>query len=217
MNKQEQKNAIKENKGTSTMDKRSIIVFSAIIALMIAALLSLLASAVRMTIQSSSGDVITTYGPVYSFIFGGKVVSEHTSYVYKGVNGLLLSGWILIVLGFIGTISAFVCMLMGKLKEETRTAIFFISSILVMVAAILMFSSKYQLAESLCMIITGTKSPSVVNTIDSNLSLRFGVWGSGVFALFSSLALIVVLFQRGMLTKLYETVLSNIKASFKNN
>ena len=89
-------------------------------ALALAAVLSFFASAVRMTISSTSGDVITTYGSAYSFIFGGKVTSEHATYTFKGTNGLLLSGWILILVGLIGTASAMACAFLNKLKEEAR-------------------------------------------------------------------------------------------------
>ncbi|MCI1734789.1 MAG: hypothetical protein LKM30_03540 [Bacilli bacterium] len=184
-------------------------------ALALAAVLSFFASAVRMTISSTNGDVITTYGSAYSFIFGGKVTSEHATYTFKGTNGLLLSGWILILVGLIGTASGMACVFLNKLREEARTGIFLISALCEFVASLLLFSSKTSLASTLCVIIVGSYSESVANTIDSNLSLRFGVWGSGVFALLGALVLIVTLAKSGNLSASWAFAKDHIQKLWK--
>jgi len=186
-------------------------------ALALAAVLSFFASAVRMTISSTNGDVITTYGPAYSFIFGGKVASEHVTYTFKGTNGLLLSGWILILVGLIGTASAMACAFLNKLREEARTGIFLISALCEFVASLLLFSSKTSLASTLCVIIVGSYSESVANTIDSNLSLRFGVWGSGLFTAISSLFLSAFLIKSGSLPNLANCIMQTLKNLFRKN
>jgi hypothetical protein len=175
-------------------------------ALALAAVLSFFASAVRMTISSTNGDVITTYGSAYSFIFGGKVTSEHATYTFKGTNGLLLSGWILILVGLIGTASGMACVFLNKLREEARTGIFLISALCEFVASLLLFSSKTSLASTLCVIIVGSYSESVANTIDSDLSLRFGVWGAGIFTLLGALIPEVALAKSGNLSALWSLI-----------
>lgn len=185
------------------------------LALTLAAILSFLASAVRMTISSTNGDVITTYGPAYSFIFGGKVASEHAAYTFKGTNGLLLSSWILILVGLIGTASAMACAFSNKLREEARTGIFVISALCEFVASLLLFSSKTSMANTLCVIIVGSYSESVANTINSNLSLRFGVWGSGIFALLGALVLIVTLAKSGNLSASWAFAKDHIQKLWK--
>jgi hypothetical protein len=187
------------------------------LALTLAAILSFLASAVRMTISSTNGDVITTYGPAYSFIFGGKVASEHAAYTFKGTNGLLLSSWILILVGLIGTASAMACAFSNKLREEARTGIFVISALCEFVASLLLFSSKTSMANTLCVIIVGSYSESVANTINSNLSLRFGVWGSGLFTAISSLFLSAFLIKSGSLPNLANCIMQTLKNLFRKN
>jgi hypothetical protein len=185
------------------------------LALTLAAILSFFASAVRMTISSTNGDVTTTYGSAYSFIFGGKVTSEHATYTFKGTNGLLLSGWILILAGLIGTASAMACAFLNKLREEARTGIFLVSVLCEFVASLLLFSSKTSLASTLCVIIVGSYSESVANTINSNLSLRFGVWGSGIFALLGALVLVVALAKSGSLSALLSLIKEQVQKLLK--
>jgi uncharacterized membrane protein HdeD (DUF308 family) len=181
------------------------------LALGAAAIFSFFASAVQMSIPSSNGNVITTYGPTYSFLFGGQINSEHTSYAFKGVNGLVLSSWILILIGLLGTAFTMVCMLRKKFKEETRTLIFLLSALCETVASILLFSSKASLANTLCVIIVGSYSESVANTINSHLSLQFGIWGAGLFALLSAVTIYVSIIREQMLQRLFQAVVTKVK------
>jgi len=186
-------------------------VFLAALAFSIGAVFSFFASAVRMDVKSSSGDVITTYGPAYCFIFGGEIVSEYTSYSFKGPNGMLLSAWILMIVGLLGIAVATLFSFFSKLREETRTSIFLFGALCEGTASILLFSSKTALAKSLCVIFLGSCSENVANTIRSNLRLQFGVWGTGLFALFSAIIVLIVLIREKMLVRLFQAIAGKVK------
>lgn len=181
-----------------------------------ASLLSFFASAVEMKIQSSSGDVITTYGTAYSFIFGGKIVSEHIAYNFKGPDGLLLSSWILILLASADIAIALLLFPSKKISKETTACSCLFGAVLNIVASIILFSSKTELAKILCSLFTGSNSESVLNTIYGNIQLQFGIWGAAIFSIFSCLILIVTLAKNGMLENLFRAAVETMKKLFKN-
>ena len=161
------------------------------ILLLIGAFFVPFASALKMIVHASSGDVITIYSPAFSFLFTGKIfvnkvayssnnicIPSFLSYVFTGVNLILLIAIIF-------------------LRKQNKILVDILAGLLVcflLTAAILMFNCHKDAATVLAKAITGKDSEAVANTLRKNTTLEFGFLGVSLFNLLSLGSLLVSLF-----------------------
>jgi hypothetical protein len=162
----------------------------------VASIFTLFAPAVLMSIPSSEGNVITQYHPAYSFVFGGNIQANSSSYDFKGQTMILLIAWIFVVIGLLFTLATGLTIRKSiKAKRYFSLIIPSISSLILVSSSCLFFFSKKAIAETLCIVITGSLNSNIANTINGNLHLCFGVWGAGLFSLLSGLMVLAIVIR----------------------
>lgn len=160
-----------------------------------ASIFILFATGIRMTVDSSPSNVVTTYGPAFSFVFGGKLSSEHATYSLKAPCGICLVAFIIYVLALIVSSFGVILPMIGKDKKFVLLGI--VGSLMALVASIMFLSSRRSVATALSIALLGEYSESVANTIYGCTSLEFGFIGIGVFGIIASLAFIATFFLDG--------------------
>lgn len=181
---------VKINKGLRIA---KICKFAAIVLLLLSFLIPLLPA-----ITLTSGDVKKTYSSAYSFIFGGSISTTNISYSTKGVSGLCLAGFILLVLA---TITLVLPIFFKELKFPK--SVFTLASALMMIVTAILFACAHRSISNLLAdaLISG-HSDSVSNTIYNNTSMNFGIWGVSLLNFISSFTLLVSLVFDGSFDKL---------------
>ncbi len=157
------------------------------------------ATGLKMTVKSSSGNVVTTYRNAFSFIFGGQLVSEHITYSSKKCSALGIVGFIFLLLSLVAMVVSFI---MVRKKTKLSKFILLFALITAFSASIMMFCMHSSAASILADAITGNASDAIKNTIYKNTSLSFGFIGPAVFGLASSLMLIASFFFDGTIDKI---------------
>ena len=165
------------------------------------------APGLKMVVKSSSGNVVTTYSPAFSFIFGGNLASEHITYKTIGCSPLGIIGYIFIVLALVGVLVSIFTVRSNKKRSKI---IFFISLGLTLASAIMMFCMHRSAATVLADAIMGEHSDAVANTIYNNTSLQFGFLGVGIFGLLATLGLTASLFFDGTIDKIKAFIISKM-------
>ncbi len=157
------------------------------------------ATGLKMTVKSSSGNVVTTYRNAFSFIFGGQLVSEHITYSSKNCSALGILGFIFLLLSLVAMVMSFITV---KKKNKLSKFILLFALIAAFSASIMMFCMHSSASSILADAITGKASDAIKNTIYKNTSLSFGFIGTGIFGLTSSLMLIASFFFDGTIDKI---------------
>lgn len=153
------------------------------------------ATGLRMTVKSSSSEVISNYGPAFSFLFGGNLVSEHVTYQNSAISVLPFVSFLLLCLGFILLLVSLIFVL--KKKRIPSIILATLSAVIVLIAGIMLLCSHRQLSDCLADAIIGEKNEAVRNTIYEHTSLQFGILGTGIFSIFSSIGIFVSFFVDG--------------------
>ena len=144
-------------------------------------------------ITMTSGDVKKTYGPCYSFIFGGKINSSNISYSAKGLSGLAMAGFIILIISFIIIcISFFV-----KDPIVKRPLFVFIGLVMIIISSIFFASLHRSFSGILADSLINGHSDAVSNNVYNNTNMEFGVWGITFFGFISSFLLLVSLLFDG--------------------
>ncbi len=157
------------------------------------------ATGLKMTVKSSSGNVVTTYSNAFSFIFGGQLVSEHVTYTAKSCSVLGIIGFIFLLLSLVAMGASFFT---AKKKAKLSKIILLVALIMAFSASIMMFCMHSSASSILADAITGKASDAIKNTIYKNTSLSFGFIGPAVFGLASSLMLIASFFFDGTIDEI---------------
>ncbi len=157
------------------------------------------ATGLKMTVKSSSENVVTTYRNAFSFIFGGQLVSEHITYSSRNCSALGIVSFIFLLLSLIAMVTSII---MVKKKTKLSKFLLLFALITAFSASIMMFCMHSSASSILADAITGNASDAVKNTIYKNTSLSFGFIGTGIFGLASSLALIISFFFDGTIDKI---------------
>ena len=161
------------------------------------------ATGLKMTVKSSSGNVVTTYGNAFSFMFGGQLVSEHVTYSSKNCSVLGIIGFIFLLLSLVAMVASFIT---AKKKAKLSKSILLFALIAALSASIMMFCMHSSASSILADAITGNASDAIKNTIYKNTSLSFGFIGPAVFGLASSLILIASFFFDGTVDEIRATI-----------
>lgn len=164
------------------------------------------------TITWTRGNVTTTYGNTYDFIFGSQIPGNGSYSISHNSVYLLIS--------LIFAVLAVLCTCISFVKNKIMQSLFtFISAILLIVSAILCFSSHYELSAILSTAVTGKYNEHVVETFYKNTYLNFGVWGISLFEIISAIILFVLCLHEGSFMKKIKTLIypKNIKYSKKVN
>lgn len=162
------------------------------------------------TITWTRGDVTTTYGNTYDFIFGNQITGNG-SFLIDHNSVYLLISLIFAVLAVL-----FICL--SFIRNKIIHSLFTIFSIILLItSAILSFSSHYELCSILSTAVTGNYNEHVVGTFYKNTYLNFGVWGIGLFEIISAIILFVLCLFEGSFIKKIKTLIypKNIKYSKK--
>lgn len=156
----------------------------------------------KMVVPSSVGDVITTYKTAYTFIFGGKLISEHINYqtITTSTQGLIA------FIFFITSILFLIISFFVKKKISFFMPLF--STLFILIASVLMLSIKQSASNVLADAIVGEISESVRTTINKNTHLQFGFIGIGVLGLLTDLFLIISLFFDGSFDKIRTAIIN---------
>lgn len=161
------------------------------------------APGLKMTVKSSSGNVVTTYRNAYSFIFSGKLVSEHVTYTTKNYSILGILAFVFFLLSLIAIITS---LFLNKKKGKTTKSILLVGLVLLLSASIMMLCMHSSASSILANAITGNASDAVKNTIYKNTTLLFGFVGPGIFGLINCLMIIVSYFFDGTLDEIRATI-----------
>lgn len=156
------------------------------------------ATGLKMTVKSSSGNIVTTYRNAYSFIFGGKLVSEHVTYTAKSGSALGIIGFAFMFL----SLATMIASLFVSKKYKLYKFFVLVGLIAALVSSIIFFCIHSSASSVLADAITGNASDAVKNTIYKNTSLSFGFIGTAVFELMSSLLLLSSFFFDGTIDKM---------------
>lgn len=164
------------------------------------------------TITWTRGDVVTTYGNTYDFIFGNQITGNGSFPIDHNSLYLLIS-LIFAVLAVLFTCFSFI---RNKIIHSLFTLF---SVILLITSAILSFSSHYELSFILSTAVTGNYNEHVVETFYKNTYLNFGVLGIGLFEIVSAIILFVLFLHEGTFIKKIKNLIypKNIKNSKKVN
>ena len=149
-------------------------------------------------ITMSSGDVKKTYGPCYSFIFGGMINSTNISYSSKGFSGLALAGFIIISIALLLLIMSF-CIQDKTIKRPVLT---FVSAISFIAGAIIFASLHKSVSNVLADSLINGHSDAVSKTVFNNSNMEFGSWGVSLFGFISSFLLLSSLLFDGTFNKI---------------
>lgn len=152
------------------------------------------AKGLKMTVPSSGDDVITTYGPAFSFIFSGSLISEHATYQTRGISVVGLLGFLFLLLSLVAVASSFFFI---KDRRKTAALLIGVSIVLGLAGSIMMLSAHQNAAAVLADALISGHSESVVNTVTKYTSLQFGFIGTGIFGLLSVVASVASLFLDG--------------------
>ena len=168
-----------------------ISIFLRVISLVI--LLSSFAIPLCPAITMTSGDVKKTYGSCYSFIFGGKINSSNISYGAKGLSGLAMAGFIILIMSFIIiSISFFM-----KDPIVKRPLFVFMGSVTIIISSIIFISLHRSFSGILADALINGHSDAVSNNVYNNTKMEFGVWGISFFGFISSFLLLASLLFDG--------------------
>lgn len=151
------------------------------------------ANGITMTVESSS-KVVTTYHTAFSFIFGGRLVSEHATYSVKGISVVALLAYIFLLFSCLFLAASFFFI---RNRRKTAALLVLLSTIIGIASAIMVFSSHSDVARVLADSIIKGHSDSVTNTIIEHTTLGFGLLGFGVFELVAVFGEIISLFVDG--------------------
>jgi len=165
------------------------------------------ATGLKMSVVSSGGDVITTYSPAFSFIFGGKINSEHISYTAKSVSGLGITAFVFVIFSMIGICAS---LFIRRKNEKLSKLVLLGGLVLLLTASIMMLSMHREAANVLADAILGEASEAVRNTIYKNTTLSFGFLGVGIFGLINCLLLIASFFFDGTVDQLRSLISSRL-------
>ena len=144
-------------------------------------------------ITMTSNGVNKTYGPCYSFIFGGKINSSNISYGAKGLSGLAMAGLIILIISFI-----IICISFFMKDAIVKRPLFvFIGSLMIIISSIIFASLHRNFSGILADSLINGHSDAVSNTIYNNTYMEFGVWGITFFGFISSFLLLASLLFDG--------------------
>lgn len=175
---------------------------------MIACLLSLAFLIVCCFLPFASGLTMTSgstgrsYGPAFSFFFGGKLTSGPATYQTKTNAVLPLLGYIFILLSVLLLLLSFL-----KFKSNRIRPLFRLSSLLLTLTfSILMICSHRSLSDVLADALLSSHSDAVSKTIYERTSMDFGIYGVSIFGFLSSISSFVSL--------LFDSTFDKLKAGF---
>ena len=178
-----------------------------VIALLFGSLFVPFGTGMKMIVKSSGGNVVTTYRPAFSFMFGGKLVSEHISYQSQGKCVIAIIGYIFVIIAIVLLLVS----LFSQKNHNIRSRILlFVSFAAILTASILMLCSHQSASTILADAIIGEHSDAVANTIYKNTSIGFGFWGISLFGFISSFGLLVSLFFDGTIDLFRQFISSKI-------
>lgn len=148
-------------------------------------------------ISMTSGDVKKTYGSCYSFIFGGKINSSNISYNAKGLSGLAMAGFIMLIISFI-----IVCISFFIKEPIVKRPLFvFIWSVMIIISSIIFASLHRSFSGILADSLINGHSDAVSNNVYNNTNMKFGVWGITFFGFISSFLLLASFLFYGTLDR----------------
>lgn len=165
-------------------------------ALLLGALFVPFATGLKMTVKSGDNSVITTYKSAFSFLFSGKLVSEHVTYQAKGISVIGLIAFILVVAAFVLSVVSFFFR-----KNKLGTILVLVCLGLVLAGSIMMLCTHRSAATVLSDAILGEHSDAVSNTVFKNTNIEFGFWGVSLFGFIAFVGLLASLFFDGTVDK----------------
>ena len=174
---------------------QKIAFISRALAMMIAVACFLLPLCPAITMKS--GDVKKTYGSCYSFIFGGKINSTNISYSSKGISGLALAGFIVIVVASLLLIASFFI----HDRVVKKPVVIFCCAITFIVGAIIFASLHKSISNMLADALINGHSDTVSTTVYNNTNMEFGSWGVSLFVFVTSFLLLASLLFDGTFDK----------------
>lgn len=144
-------------------------------------------------ITMTSGDIKKTYGPCYSFIFGGKINSSNISYGAKGLSGLAMAGFIILIMSFI-----IICISFFMKDPIVKRPLFvFMGSVMTIISSIIFISLHRSFSGILADALINGHSDAVSNTVYNSTNMEFGAWGITLFGFISSFLLLASLLFDG--------------------
>ena len=165
-------------------------------ALLLGALFVPFATGLKMTVKSIDANVITTYTSAFSFLFSGKLVSEHVTYQAKGISAIGLIAFIFMTVAFALLVASFF------FKKNKIGKIFILVCLgLVLAGSIMMLCTHRSAATVLSDAILGEHSDAVSNTVFKNTNIEFGFWGVSLFGFIAFVGLLASLFFDGTVDK----------------
>ena len=174
---------------------------------LISALFVPFSTGLKMTVNSSGGDVVTTYKSAFIFMFGGELISEHIKYQVTGNCIIGIVGYVFIA---IALILLLISIFTRKQKDKLSKVFLFSTLLFALVGSILMLCTHKNAATILADAIIGEHSEAVTATIYKNTSLEFGFWGVGMFGIISSVGLLASLFFDGTVDQIRDFLKSKL-------
>ncbi len=186
----------------SVVDKsKKIINFLRLLAIVfiIGSLFMPFATGLKMTVKTSSENIVTTYKNAYSFIFGGRLVSEHVTYTTSGCS---LLGIISIAFLLLSLVEMFSSLFVSNKRPKLSKIFLLCGFFMILTGSIMLLCMHSSAASILADAITGKASDAIKNTIYNNTSLSIGFIGAAIFGLTSALILIFSFFLDGTIDKI---------------
>ena len=140
-------------------------------------------------ITLSSGGMIKTYSPAFSFIFSGNISSGNMTYKNNKFSIIALIAYLILLVSCIMILFSFI------LKNKKISLICNISSCaLIIIESILFLCAHQSVATVLSDALIKGHSDTVANTVYQNTSLCFGFYGISIFSLLSLIFNLLTLF-----------------------